>query len=307
VDREFSGGVKLKGRSSAEKVAYLRALGARERDARLRNPDAMAEQFVAHIASARISLRAAARSRTFHAAGRWLFERIAPGAYWGEVARVKHFDRILLAEAAAGVGQVVILGAGLDSRAYRFAAELEAVRVFEVDHPLEAGRKQERLAALFGVPPVRVTYVSADLTEVDLGDALSAAGFDASAPVLVLWVGVVPYLPAGTVVDLLSWVASLPSSSSVAFDYFERAFFGGVEKVRGARRTRRGLELSGERLASGFEPAAMAALMAGCGLAVKSHVGPREQEERYLCAGNGAPAGHAVDYSRFLHAEVAVA
>lgn len=301
----MTGGVELRGRSSAEKVAYLRALGACERDPRLRNPDALAGEFVAHVASARISLRAAAQSRAFHATNRWLFERIAPGIYWNEIARVKHFDQILLDQVAAGVGQVVILGAGLDSRAYRFMEELQGVRVFEVDHPVEGLRKQERLTAIFGAPPARVDYVSADLTEVDLGDALAAAAFDATAPALVLWVGVVPYLPAGTVVDLLSWVAVLPAASSVAFDYFDRVFFGGVEGMRGARRVRRGLELSGEHPKCGFEPAATAALMAGCGLAVRSHLGPREQEERYLRPAGGKRLGRAADYSRFLHAGVA--
>jgi methyltransferase (TIGR00027 family) len=305
VNLEGAGGARLTRRSSAEKVAYLRALGAGERNPGARNPDSMARDFVAHIRAARLSLRIAARVNAFHRTARWAFERIAPGAYWAEIARVKHFDRILLEEVSAGVGQVVIMGAGLDSRPYRLRAELEGVRLFEVDHPLTASLKRERLKAVFGEVPGQIAYVSVDLAEEDPGEALAASGFDPSSPVLILWVGVAMYLPAKAVVDQLEWVSCRPPSSSVAFDYFDRAFFGGGERMRGTWRVRRGLELSGERLASGFEPDAMPALVAGCGLAVKSHLGPAEQEEAYLGGGDGAPAGRVVEYAHFLHAGVA--
>jgi methyltransferase (TIGR00027 family) len=65
-------------------------------------------------------------------------ERLAPGMYLYMLARTRHFDALLASELARGVKQFVILGAGLDSRAHRFAAQLNAATVFEVDHPIHA-------------------------------------------------------------------------------------------------------------------------------------------------------------------------
>jgi methyltransferase (TIGR00027 family) len=305
VDLKGAGGARLIQRSTAEKVAYVRALGARERDPRLRNPDFLAAHFVAHIRAAKLMLQLAARRAAFHATGRWAFERIAPGIYWAEIARVKHFDRVLLKEVSAGVEQVVILGAGLDSRAYRFRSKLNGVRLFEVDHPVTAARKRERLRAIFGELPEYVAYVSADLSRGNPEEALVAAGFDPEVPVLVLWVGVAQYLPAAAVVDLLRWTSAHPAPSSIAFDYYDRAFFGGGRRLRGAWRVRRGVELGGERFASGFEPAAMPAMLAGCGLRVRDHLGPREQEDRYLRRSSGEPVGRLIEYGNLVHAEVA--
>ncbi len=291
-------------RGSADKVAYLRALGSAEQDPALRNPDDMAAELLADIPSARLSLGAARRWPPAHRAVRWGFERMVPGVYWTEVARVKHFDRILLDEVAGGIRQVVILGAGLDTRAYRFAAELEGVNLYEVDHPVTAARKRERLTAVLGRPPSHVSYATADLNEESPGEALAAAGFDRAAPALVLWIGVAPYLAAGVVTGVLGWVADHPPTSSVGFDYFHRSFFGGRERPRGRRRVRRTIELSGERFVCGLEPGAIPALLRGCGLSPRSHLLPAEQEERYLVGSDGSSAGRPIGYAGFVHAEV---
>lgn len=291
-------------RGSADKVAYLRALGATERDPALRNPDDMAAAFLADVRPARMSLELAARWPRAHHLARAAFQRIVPGVYWAEIARVKHFDRILLDEVAAGIRQVVVLGAGLDTRAYRFAEELREVKLFEVDHPVTAARKRERLGAVFGRLPAHVSYVAADLNEGGPGEALAAVGFDPSAPALVLWIGVAPYLAAEVIVGVLSWVGEQEPASSVGFDYYHRAFFGGHERLRGSWRVRRAIELSGERFASGFEPGAMPALLRGCGLTLRSHLTPDEQERRYLVGGDGRAAGSPVEYAGFVHAGV---
>lgn len=291
-------------RGSADKVAYLRGLGAAERDPALRNPDDLAAELLVDVRSARLSLGLARRRPAAHTLVRWGFERMVPGVYWTEIARVKHFDRILLSEVAAGIRQVVVLGAGLDTRAYRFASELEGVTLYEVDHPVTAARKRERLAAAFGRLPAHISYVTADLNEGNFGEALATAGFDRSAPVLVLWIGVAPYLTAEVVVAVLTWVGEQAPTSSVGFDYFHRSFFGGRERPRGSRRVRRAIELSGERFESGFEPGAIPALLRGCGLRQRSHLLPAEQEERYLVDSDGCHGGSPIDYSGFVHAEV---
>ncbi len=310
----FGGAVGLDGtrkgrfmlKSSAEKTAFARALGAIDREPQLRNPDFMAREFLADLPTARVGLRMAARIPPLYTACRWGLTRVTPGAYWGEIARVKHFDEILLEQASAGVGQLVVLGAGLDSRPYRFASELSDVRVFEVDHPVTAARKRECLQRIFGQPPAGVSYVSADLTEQSPAEPLAASGFDPAAPVLVLWIGVAMYLPAESVEDVLRWVAGHPRGSSIGFDYYDRAFYRRRgRRMRGARRARFLVERSGERFLSGFDPEALPAFLGNCGLAVKSHLRAPDQEVMYLRRPNGDIAGRPIEFANFVHAEVA--
>jgi methyltransferase (TIGR00027 family) len=91
-----------------------------------------------------------------------------------------------------GVAQVVLLGAGFDTRAARLARP--GVRFFEVDHPATQAEKRQRLAALPGYPVDAVQFAACDFERDDFVERLGAAGFDAAAPALVLWEGVVPYL-----------------------------------------------------------------------------------------------------------------
>lgn len=88
--------------------------------------------------------------------------------------------------------QVVVLGAGLDTRAARLARE--GVRFFEVDQPASQADKRERLARVDGYPIDAATYVACDFEHHDFLDALLEAGFDTTAPAFVVWEGVTPYL-----------------------------------------------------------------------------------------------------------------
>ena len=105
-----------------------------------------------------------------------LAERLAPGGYHYETARVKHIDAVLAGGAARRAWtSCVILGAGYDSRPYRFADALRDVRVFEVDLPPMSAIKRRKIARLLSGPPEHVTYVEADLLDADLEERLTAA------------------------------------------------------------------------------------------------------------------------------------
>src|SRR6476469_4115846 len=106
---------------TAEGAAAVRSTGHRDADPRLRNPDYLAERFLGPLLWLRACWKPI-RPLTI-----WTIQRLLPGFYRFVVARTKHFDSILLNEVHSGVTQVVILGAGADSRAYRFAAQLAAV------------------------------------------------------------------------------------------------------------------------------------------------------------------------------------
>lgn len=279
----------------------LRAFGALERDPTVRNPDFLARAFLADARTFRLMLRLGS-PRALHACGRWAFEQMGPGTYWMETARVKHFDSVLLDEVSKGVRQVIVLGAGLDTRAYRFSSQLTGVRLIEVDQPAMTARKRERVQAVFGAPPPHVTYLPLDLAARDLGEALAEAGFEPSAPVLVLWVGVSMYLPEEVVGSTLRWVAGRAEGSSIAFDYLDRQFFDDEKRFSASWRMRRMIELSGERLVYGLDRASVPALMRDHGLAVRSHLAPPDLAAKYLWRSNGKMAGRLSPHFGFVHA-----
>jgi methyltransferase (TIGR00027 family) len=126
--------------------------------------------------------------------------------------RTLAIDAALRDAVAAGVRQLVVLGAGLDARAWRLP-ELAEVDVFEVDHPATQSFKRARVG---GRPPLarRVRFVPVDFQRDALGEALAGAGHDAGAPTAWLWEGVVPYLPRPAVRATLADIGERSASRS---------------------------------------------------------------------------------------------
>lgn len=131
--------------------------------------------------------------------------------------RSRYAEDCVAAAAGSGVRQYVILGAGLDSFAYR--NPFAALRVFEVDHPATQAWKRERVAAAGIVPPPSLTFVPIDFERETIAAALAAQGFDASAPTIVSWLGVTVYLTRDAVVRTLAWAATLAPGSGIVFTY----------------------------------------------------------------------------------------
>ncbi len=157
-----------------------------------------------------------------------------------------------------GVVQVVILGAGLDTFAFRNPHGAR-IRIFEVDHPATQAWKRQRLAAAELAPPSWLTFVPVDFERDDLQQQISSAGFQPSAAFFT-WLGVVPYLTQDAIANTLDYMASI-ENSEVVFDYMEspEALSGEMREVV-TERTRQ-LEKTEERWASRFEPAAIAAVL----------------------------------------------
>jgi methyltransferase (TIGR00027 family) len=120
--------------------------------------------------------------------------------------RHRAVDELMLRALDDGFRQIVVVGAGYDMRASRFADRLEGVRFIELDLPATAARKRARLASLPGVNP-RVEYAAVDLAKQPLGDALAATRFRPSLPTLFILEGLVHYLPRARVRALLAELA----------------------------------------------------------------------------------------------------
>ncbi len=119
---------------------------------------------------------------------------------------------------AAGVRQIVVLGAGLDTFAYRLEP-LQALRVFELDHPATQREKRRRLAAAGIAEPPHVAYVAHDFERGSTIAALEAAGLDAARRTFVSWLGVTPYLTEDSVYAALGELAQFSGGTEVVFDY----------------------------------------------------------------------------------------
>ena len=117
-----------------------------------------------------------------------------------------------------GVRQILVLGAGLDTFAYRLEPT-HGLRVFELDHPATQAEKRRRLAEAQIAEPAHVSYVAHDFDRGSMKAALKAAGLDPDRGAFVLWLGVTPYLTGEKVFATLGELASLPGGTEVVFDY----------------------------------------------------------------------------------------
>jgi methyltransferase (TIGR00027 family) len=133
------------------------------------------------------------------------------------VARSRYAEDELARAVANGVSQFVVLGAGLDTFAYRNPHP--HLRVFEVDHPATQAWKREQLDAANISIPGSLTFVPIDFEKQTLRERLSEAGLNFSDPAFFSWLGVTPYLTRETCMATLSLIADMPQGSGVVFDF----------------------------------------------------------------------------------------
>ena len=287
--------------STAEAAAALRAAGAAARDELVRGPDRLAARFV----GAGPRLTAIVKVPLLRGLAPRVAERLLPGSYWFEMARVKHMDGVLRRELAAGARQVVILGAGFDSRAYRFADRLAGIPTFEVDHPVTAAVKRARVRRILGRLPRHVRYVDADLSVAgELEKRLATAGHRNGLRTLVIWSGVTPYIPEDGVDAVLRWLARAAApGSSIVFDYAYREAVEGTGFFYGAPQLRRRVAEGGEPLRFGVDRACMPEFLGARGLELVSDLGPEQLERRYLVR-RGRLAGRPYGFVAIAHARV---
>jgi methyltransferase (TIGR00027 family) len=179
-----------------------------------------------------------------------------------------------------GVGQLVVLGAGLDTFAYRnpFADRLA---VFEVDHPETQAWKRRRLAETGVAIPASLNYAPVDFERDDLMAALAAAGFDPARRTFFTWLGVVPYLTKPAIHETLSRIAAVAGGAEVVFDYSDPP--ASLSKAAAASHRERAKRVAalGEPFLSYFDPAELYAQLAGLGLSEIDDLGPRGLLGRY--------------------------
>jgi methyltransferase (TIGR00027 family) len=187
-----------------------------------------------------------------HEIAKRLDARFAPMELWLGL-RVAYLDRLVgLAVDRLGIRQVVILGAGYDTRAARLPRA--GVRYFEVDHPATQASKREQLAKLDGYPIDAATYVTCNFEREDPIERLAASGFTGTEAALVVWEGVVPYLTEPAVRATATRLASgLDPRSLVAFDFVGKKLASGQNLSDKDRETREYVGELGEPIRYGTD------------------------------------------------------
>jgi methyltransferase (TIGR00027 family) len=194
------------------------------------------------------------------------------------VARSRYAEDLLAQAVAKGVRQYVLLGAGLDTFAYR--NPFPEVHVFEVDHPATQQWKRELLASNGISVPANLTYVPVDFEHQQLATQLTGAGFDASVPAFFAWLGVVPYLTREAFRSTLSLIASSAEGSGVVMDYGQpRSALPPLEQLGHDSLASR-VQLAGEPFQLFFTPPEMAAELTA--FRTTEDLGSKELNARYF-------------------------
>jgi len=147
------------------------------------------------------------------------------------IVREQYIEDLIRRQAQRGLDQIVILGAGFDTRAYRIA-ELVGIGVFEVDHPVTQRQKRAALERIPNAVPPDVRFVGVDFEVDDLGERLRAAGYREDVRTLFVWQGVSMYLTQAGIDRTLAFVAQHSGKGSVVvFDYFDARAMKSAEAV----------------------------------------------------------------------------
>jgi methyltransferase (TIGR00027 family) len=222
-----------------------------------------------------------------HTVARWAEERSSGRRMRLFIAvRTRFAEDALAAAIERGVQQLVVLGAGLDTYAYRGTFR-DRLRIFEVDHPATQTWKRKRLEEAAIALPANLTFAPVDFERQSLADGLEAAGFDPALQTFFTWLGVVPYLTAEATWSTLGFIASLPNGAHVVFDYSDPPDSLPAEmRVSHEQRAAHVAEL-GEAWVNYFEADQLRAKLTALGFSEIEDLGPAQIVSRYFPHGAG--------------------
>lgn len=210
-----------------------------------------------------------------------------PGMYAYLTARTAHLDEVFSRALADGCGQVVILGAGFDTRAQRLRPAGSDCRVFEFDAPATQHHKRGCMEGRADLSSAGVYYAAVDLRGTALEKVLAEIGVAAERQTLFLLEGLTMYLPCEAVTALLGSIqAFVPTGSRLVLDYLLEDVLAGESQRHGAAGLLEKAAEHGEPLRCGFSPETVEAKAAELGYRVLRHLQPDELSNRYLAGLN---------------------
>ncbi len=181
-----------------------------------------------------------------------LYERMGPGAQGFIVVRERYIDDCLKTSLSEGLDQVVLLGAGFDTRPYRIPG-IEKAHVFELDYPATQAVKLNGLKKVIDPLPENVTFLPIDFNTQSLAERLQSGGYNEQARTMFIWQGVTYFLKAQAVDSTLDFITHHAGrGSSVIFDYMDNDIFKNPNNSYGKALKRAG-KMSGEEYLFGID------------------------------------------------------
>lgn len=229
----------------------------------------------------------------------WIMQSWTPLAL--TVSRSRYTEDILEEAVRNGLKQYVVLGAGMDTFAFRRKELVERLQVFEVDHPATQDFKCRRLAELGQELPAQLHFVPTDFTQESLDEAFRSSPYDLQALTLFSWLGVSYYLTRDEVFATLRAIANVaPAGSMVIFDYLDTDAFVPEKASPFVLAMQQVGKQGGEPIKAGFDPTALAADLNSLGFRLIENLKPANIEERYF-------TGRQDDYHALKHFHYAYA
>lgn len=199
------------------------------------------------------------------------------------VARARFIEDLVIEQAARGVGQYVLLGAGLDSFAQRRADVAAKLTIYEVDQPGPQAWKRQRLAELGLALPDGLRFVPVDFEAGESWwDALRAAGFDAAKPAVVVSTGVSMYLTREANEATLRRISTLAPGSSFAMSYMQPFDKLPPEERQGVEAAAKGARANGTPFITFFTPEDIVRLALECGFKEGRNISGDGMTQRYF-------------------------
>lgn len=287
------------GSATAEGMALIRAAESVKPEGERICYDPYAIRFIRPETLALVHGQGPEKARETQAAFEWAF----PGHRNSLMTRVRFFDDTVQKEIADGMPQIVMVGAGFDSRAYRIDG-IRNARVFEVDQKETQTIKKGYVTQIFGSLPSHVTYLPFDLRDGSLLKALGSVGFDCTKRALFVMEGLIYYLPPPLARSLLADIAGgAAPGSSILFDYFPKSMVEGTHPSPVAQNIRRHVASIGEPFLFGIpDDGGVNTFLGEFGFQNTRNVTDREYLRGLFPA--DMPAKAATGLLSFCHAEV---
>jgi methyltransferase (TIGR00027 family) len=210
-------------------TAAVRALGSREPDASVRNPDWVADRLIGPAELVLIADHPISKAldQDFHEA---MNDPDVFGFAWLMLVRARFIDELMERAVRSGATQLVILGAGFDTRAHRFPELLKDAAIIEIDYGATQEYKKRRVEDALGGAPANVVYAPIDFARESLGEVLRRAGFQPGRKTYYICEGVSMYVPdEGMKETLRAIAAESAAGSALLLEYLNR---GGLELLR---------------------------------------------------------------------------
>lgn len=220
------------------------------------------------------------------------------------LSRSRYCENALEEAIHRGVEQYVILGAGMDTFAFRKPEVLKQLQVFEIDHPVTQAMKRQRIETAGWLIPEQLHWIPLDFTKDDLQGALrNCPAYNSQKQAFFSWLGVSYYLTSAVVLNTLqSIAANTVPGSCIVFDYFDQDALIPQKAAPTAQLTQTIVRQSGEPIKSGFAPQSLAAELQPLGLHLEENLSPQEIDQQYFQ--NRRDLYHAAAHIHFARCEV---